>query len=83
MYLSKEEQAALSKAIDDLNAGLDTFIELYNDSEEQAHFMIPNDDVRQLYKQAIHYDDRNSVDYKLNRVLTEVLKALLPDKPEA
>ncbi|MFY4775435.1 protein mistic [Metabacillus sp. RGM 3146] len=73
MKVSKEEKDALSTAIDKMNDGLDVFIQLYNDSEEDLPPVDFSEETIKLIEKAIASIGREKVSEKINTIVKELL----------
>ncbi|WP_102349803.1 atypical membrane-integrating protein (Mistic protein) [Bacillus sp. Marseille-P3661] len=77
MRVTSDENKKLSDAIDQMQEGLDTFIELYNQSEEDKPFLGLDDEVMDMIQTATKVLGADVVNQKVNTIIKEVL-SLLP-----
>ncbi|RSK28384.1 hypothetical protein EJF36_16765 [Bacillus sp. HMF5848] len=80
MKLSDVEKQALSDAIDKMNEGLDAFIGLYNESEEDKQLIVYDDDVTEIIQKAINRYGEDKIAKKINSIIREVLSLLASDE---
>lgn len=76
MKVSIDESKKLSDAIDQMQVALDVFIELYNQSEEDAFYVQLDDEVIELIQRANNAFGSDVVNQKVNTIIKEVLSFL-------
>ena len=81
LKLRDEEKKALSAAIDRMNEGLDSFIEFYNESEEDKPLIEFADETTAVIEKAIESYGKEEVTAKINTIIREVL-SFLPNKKD-
>jgi hypothetical protein len=79
MKVNDKEKQALSDAIDKMNEGLDVFIQLYNESEEDKPVIEFDEEVISAIEKAKIAFGEEEITKRINSIIKEVL-ALLPDK---
>lgn len=73
MNVSNEEQKLLSGAIDKMNEGLDSFIQLYNEAKLQKSNIEFDEKTLKAIEEAIEVHGKEAVEKKLNRIVQEIL----------
>ncbi|MFC0271033.1 atypical membrane-integrating protein (Mistic protein) [Metabacillus herbersteinensis] len=81
MKLTEDEKKALSVAIDRMNEGLDSFIEFYNESEEDKQLIEFADETTAVIEKAVQIYGKEEVTAKINTIIREVL-SFLPNKKD-
>ncbi|APH03889.1 hypothetical protein [Bacillus weihaiensis] len=81
MKVNDQEKKALSEAIDRMNEGLDAFIELYNESEDDSELIEFQEETIQVIEKAIQAYGKEIVTNKINTIVKEVL-SFLPAKKD-
>lgn len=81
LKLTDDEKKALSEAIDRMNDGLDSFIEFYNESEEDKPVIEFTDETITVIEKAIHTYGKEEVTAKINTIIREIL-SFLPNKKD-
>ncbi|MBM7587196.1 hypothetical protein JOC86_003769 [Bacillus pakistanensis] len=82
MRANKTENETLSKAIDNMQEGLDNMIELYNELEEDMPLINFDKEVLEDLEKAKHIYGEEYVSQKLNTIVKEVLTWLDLDEHE-
>ncbi|KAA0545434.1 atypical membrane-integrating protein (Mistic protein) [Bacillus sp. BGMRC 2118] len=77
MKLDTQEKQTLSDAIDKLNEGLDTFIQLYNEAEEDKPLIEFDDEATTIIEKAKHVYGSEEIDSRMNKIVKEIL-SLIP-----
>jgi hypothetical protein len=77
-----KERNQLSQAIDQLSEGLDTFIELYNESVEDKPLLQLTEENEGLLGKAVIKYGEEEVNGKVNKVIAELLEWLPLDDVE-
>jgi Membrane-integrating protein Mistic len=73
MRAKKTENETLSKAIDNMQEGLDSVIELYNELEDDKPLISFDKEVLENLEKAKHIYGEEYVSQKLNTIVKEVL----------
>lgn len=73
MKLRQEEKEQLSEAIDRMNESLDSFIEFYNESEDDKPIISFNDEVIKLIENGKQKYGEEALNTKINAIVKEVL----------
>lgn len=73
MKLNTEEKKTLSDAIDKLNEGLDAFIQLYNDAEEDKPLIDFDDEATSIIEKAKKVYGNGEIDQRMNKIVKEIL----------
>ncbi|WP_226669508.1 atypical membrane-integrating protein (Mistic protein) [Metabacillus litoralis] len=81
MKVNDDEKKLLSEAIDKMNEGLDSFIEFYNDSEEDKAIIEFSEETIKSIEKAIEVYGKEEVTSKINTIVKEVL-SFLPTKKD-
>jgi len=81
LKVNDQEKKALSEAIDRMNEGLDAFIELYNESEDDSELIEFQEETIQVIEKAIQAYGKEIVTNKINTIVKEVL-SFLPAKKD-
>lgn len=76
MKVDDQERSQLSQAIDQLSEGLDTIIELYNNSVEDKPLLQLTDENEELLSRATIKYGGEEVNGKVNKVIAELLEWL-------
>jgi hypothetical protein len=82
LKVDDQERNQLSQAIDQLSEGLDTFIELYNESVEDKPLLQLTEENEGLLSKAIIKFGGEEVNGKVNKVIAELLEWLPLDDVE-
>jgi hypothetical protein len=82
MKLSKKENKSISDAIDQVQEGLNTFIEMYNESEEDQPFISFDEEVITGIEKARRIFGDDFVNKKINALVKEVISFLPLDDYE-
>ncbi|MBM6618737.1 atypical membrane-integrating protein (Mistic protein) [Bacillus suaedaesalsae] len=77
MKLHTQEKQTLSDAIDKLNEGLDSFIQLYNDAEEDKPLIEFDDEATTIIERAKKIYGNEEIDQRMNKIVKEIL-SLIP-----
>jgi uncharacterized protein YwgA len=77
MKLHEQEKQTLSEAIDKLNDGLDSFIQLYNEAETDQPLIEFDEEAVQIIEKAKNIYGNNEIDNRMNKIVKEIL-SLLP-----
>jgi uncharacterized protein YwgA len=77
MKLNEQEKQTLSEAIDKLNEGLDSFIQLYNDAEADRPLIEFDEEAVQIIEKAKNIYGNSEIDNRMNKIVKEIL-SLLP-----
>ncbi|WP_421383975.1 protein mistic [Bacillus salacetis] len=83
MKIDDQERNQLSQAIDQLSEGLDSFIELYNESVEDKPLLQLTEANESLLSRAIIKFGGEEVNAKVNKVIAELLEWLPLDDVES
>ncbi len=83
MKLSKTEKQTLSDAIDKLNEGLDEFIALYNEAEEDKPFIQFDQEVVEAIEKAKEAFGEDEITRRINTIIKEVLAFLPKEDPSS
>jgi uncharacterized protein YwgA len=82
MKLNEQEKQTLSEAIDKMNDGLDSFIQLYNEAEEDQPLIEFDEEAVQIIDKAKRVYGSNEIDLRMNKIVKEILSFLpLDTKP--
>ncbi|AME07646.1 protein mistic [Bacillus siamensis] len=73
MKVTNGEKEQLSNAIDRMNEGLDAFIQLYNESENDEPLIQFEDETADLIKQARDSYGQEQLNEKLNTIIKQIL----------
>jgi hypothetical protein len=82
MKVDDKERTQLSQAIDQLSEGLDTIIELYNESVEDKPLLQLTEENEGLMRKAVIKYGEEEVNGKVNKVIAELLEWLPLDEVE-
>jgi hypothetical protein len=82
LTIDDQERTQLSQAIDQLSEGLDSFIELYNESVEDKPLLQLTEENEGLLSRAIIKFGGEEVNGKVNKVIAELLEWLPLDDVE-
>ncbi|WP_171016690.1 atypical membrane-integrating protein (Mistic protein) [Pseudalkalibacillus caeni] len=80
MKISKNENKKLSDIIDQLTDGLDSLVEIYNDSEEDVPLIAFKPNVVESIEKAKKVYGAKHVDDKINKIVQETLSWLPLDE---
>ncbi|QQD81231.1 protein mistic [Bacillus siamensis] len=73
MKVTNGEKEQLSNAIDRMNEGLDAFIQLYNESENDEPLIQFEDETADLIRQARDSYGQEQLNEKLNTIIKQIL----------
>ncbi|WP_078379237.1 atypical membrane-integrating protein (Mistic protein) [Sutcliffiella halmapala] len=82
MKLKPNEKVALSDAIDRMNEGLDQFIELYNEAEEDKAIIDFDEEVLQLLEAGKEKFGEAALTKRINTIIKEVLSFVSTEEKE-
>ncbi|MFD1736471.1 hypothetical protein ACFSCX_07825 [Bacillus salitolerans] len=77
MKVNDQEKQTLSDAIDKMNEGLDAFIQLYNEAEEDRPLIQFSDEVTEIIGRVKNIYGDKEIDDRINKLVKEIL-SLLP-----
>ncbi len=77
MKVNDTEKKTLSVAIDNLNEGIDTFIQLYNEAEDDRPLIVFEEDTIHIIEKAKEAYGTEKIDERINNIIREIL-SLLP-----
>lgn len=77
MKVTNGEKEKLSNAIDRMNEGLDAFIQLYNESENDEPLIQFEDETADLIRQARDSYGQEQLNEKLNTIIKQILSISL------
>ncbi|MGA4718953.1 hypothetical protein [Fictibacillus nanhaiensis] len=84
MKYNKEDREKYSEAIDRMQEGLDTMIDLYNEAEDDEELIQYNEEVITAIRQAKESFGEDFINQKINTIVKEVLSLMqggkTPDK---
>ncbi|MFD2991685.1 hypothetical protein ACFS5O_08570 [Fictibacillus nanhaiensis] len=84
MKYNKEDREKYSEAIDRMQEGLDSMIDLYNEAEDDEEFIQYDEEVIAAIKQAKESFGDEFINQKINTIVKEVLSLMqggqTPDK---
>ena len=83
MKVTNGEKEQLSNAIDRMNEGLDAFIQLYNEAENDEPLIQFEDETADLIRHARDSYGQEQLDEKLNTIIKQILSiSLLKEEPD-
>lgn len=83
MKVTNGEKEQLSNAIDRMNEGLDVFIHLYNESENDEPLIQFEDETADLIRQARDSYGQEQLNEKLNTIIKQILSiSLSKEEPD-
>ncbi|AOC92229.1 protein mistic [Bacillus sp. L381] len=83
MKVTNGEKEQLSNAIDRMNEGLDVFIQLYNESENDEPLIQFEDETADLIRQARDSYGQEQLNEKLNTIIKQILSiSLSKEEPD-
>ncbi|AEB25269.1 MULTISPECIES: protein mistic [Bacillus] len=83
MKVTNGEKEQLSNAIDRMNEGLDVFIQLYNESENDEPLIQFEDETAELIRQARDSYGQEQLNEKLNTIIKQILSiSLSKEEPD-
>lgn len=83
MKVTNGEKEQLSNAIDRMNEGLDAFIQLYNESENDEPLIQFEDETADLIRQARDSYGQEQLNEKLNTIIKQILSiSLSKEEPD-
>jgi hypothetical protein len=80
MKVNNQEKQSLSVAIDKMNEGLDTFIQLYNEADEDTPLIDFSEEVAEIILKAKNIYGTKEIDGRINRLVKDILSLLPLDK---
>ncbi|MBD0407764.1 protein mistic [Bacillus sp. 1021] len=83
MKVTNGEKEKLSNAIDRMNEGLDVFIQLYNESENDEPLIQFEDETADLIRQARDSYGQEQLNEKLNTIIKQILSISLSKEEQA
>ncbi|MED5048044.1 protein mistic [Bacillus siamensis] len=83
MKVTNGEKEKLSNAIDRMNEGLDAFIQLYNESENDEPLIQFEDETADLIRQARDSYGQEQLNDKLNTIIKQILSISLSKEEPA
>ncbi|MEC3656975.1 protein mistic [Bacillus siamensis] len=83
MKVTNGEKEKLSNAIDRMNEGLDAFIQLYNESENDEPLIQFEDETADLIRQARDSYGQEQLNEKLNTIIKQILSISLSKEEQA
>ncbi|WP_269774396.1 protein mistic [Bacillus siamensis] len=83
MKVTNGEKEQLSNAIDRMNEGLDVFIQLYNESENDEPLIQFEDETADLIRQARDSYGQEQLNDKLNTIIKQILSISLSKEEPA
>ncbi|MEW4023882.1 Protein mistic [Bacillus sp. B01(2024)] len=83
MKVTNGEKEQLSNAIDRMNEGLDAFIQLYNESENDEPLIQFEEETADLIKQARDSYGQEQLNEKLNTIIKQILSISLSKEEQA
>ncbi|MDU0814013.1 protein mistic [Bacillus siamensis] len=83
MKVTNGEKEKLSNAIDRMNEGLDVFIQLYNESENDEPLIQFEDETADLIRQARDSYGQEQLNEKLNTIIKQILSISLSKEEPA
>ncbi|WP_243387654.1 atypical membrane-integrating protein (Mistic protein) [Bacillus kexueae] len=72
MKISPDEKLQLSDSIDKMNEALDTFIQFYNEAEEEKPLIEFDSSTFDMIEQAIEEFGKEVVERKINTIIQEI-----------
>ncbi|OCB94922.1 protein mistic [Bacillus amyloliquefaciens] len=83
MKVTNGEKEQLSNAIDRMNEGLDVFIQLYNESENDEPLIQFEDETADLIRQVRDSYGQEQLNEKLNTIIKQILSiSLSKEEPD-
>ncbi|WP_416655515.1 protein mistic [Bacillus amyloliquefaciens] len=83
MKVTNGEKEQLSNAIDRMNEGLDVFIQLYNESENDEPLIQFEDETADLIRKARDSYGQEQLNEKLNTIIKQILSiSLSKEEPD-